>query len=317
MSTHPTVGHGFSHEVFLYSGRDHLVDTCASIVGASTRAGSPVLLALPGDRLEDLRRALGTTPPGIEFADMAELGRNPGRIISAWNRFAHRHRDEPGQIVGIGEATWQGRTRSEIIECGLHEALCNEIFEDAARFRAICPYDADRLDEEALDIAVCTHPALFEREGAVENPAFVPDLHRSIFRQRLPEPSVVHDTIPFDVHALKDVRRATFSAAFDSGLSDERAEGLVLAVSEAAANSVRHGRGQGRLRFWSEGASVVFDVTDDGRLDDAHAGRTRPDGDAQEGRGLWLAHHLTDLTQVRSGPWGTQVRLTVWLDHPS
>lgn len=308
-STRPARDSGFSHEVFLYSGRDDLVDTCARIVGESSRAGNPVLVALPGDSLDALRRALGGAPPRVELADMTDVGRNPGRIISAWHRFADRHRDEPGEIVGIGESAWQGRTRNEIVECGLHEALCNEAFADAASFRAICPYDADQLDDEALDIAVRTHPALFERQGAVENPAFVPDHHWSVFRQRLPEPPVVHDSIPFDIHALGDVRRAALDTGLGSGLSEERARELVVAVSEVAANSVRHGNGRGRLRSWRDETSLVFEVTDDGRLQDVHVGRARPDAHTQESRGLWLTH----LTQVRSGPWGTQVRLTVWL----
>ena len=38
-------------------------------------------------KLELLRAALGERADGVAFADMEEVGRNPGRIIPAWGRF--------------------------------------------------------------------------------------------------------------------------------------------------------------------------------------------------------------------------------------
>jgi hypothetical protein len=44
-------------------------------------------------------------------------------------------------------------------------------------------------------------------------------------------------------------------------------------------------------------------------IDDPLAGRERPAGLHDGGRGLWMVNHLCDLVQVRSSPAGTVVRL--------
>jgi anti-sigma regulatory factor (Ser/Thr protein kinase) len=54
---------------------------------------------------------------------------------------------------------------------------------------------------------------------------------------------------------------------------------------------------------------MVFEVRDHGRIHDALVGRTRPAPDQLGGFGLWLAHQLCDLVQVRSSLAGNVVRL--------
>ena len=54
---------------------------------------------------------------------------------------------------------------------------------------------------------------------------------------------------------------------------------------------------------------MVCEVADAVRIDDPLAGRERPPADAPNGRGLWLANQLCDLTQLRSGEDGTVLRL--------
>ena len=44
-------------------------------------------------------------------------------------------------------------------------------------------------------------------------------------------------------------------------------------------------------------------------IDDPLAGRQRPPAESANGRGLWLANQLCDLTQLRSGEDGTVLRL--------
>ena len=55
--------------------------------------------------------------------------------------------------------------------------------------------------------------------------------------------------------------------------------------------------------------SAVVEVWDHGRIHRLLAGRELPSIDDEMGRGLWLAHQLCDLVQVRSSPEGTIVRL--------
>ena len=46
-------------------------------------SAEPVLVAVPGRRLNLVRGALGEAAGAVSFADIAILGRNPARIISA------------------------------------------------------------------------------------------------------------------------------------------------------------------------------------------------------------------------------------------
>jgi anti-sigma regulatory factor (Ser/Thr protein kinase) len=83
----------------------------------------------------------------------------------------------------------------------------------------------------------------------------------------------------------------------------------VLAVNELAANSVRHGGGNGVLRLWREDGSLVCEIKDRGIADDPLVGRRQPPPDQDGGWGVWLAHQVCDLVQFRSRQGGTVVRV--------
>ena len=80
----------------------------------------------------------------------------------------------------------------------------------------------------------------------------------------------------FDSDSLYSLRAAVAAHGSQAGLSDGRTRDLVLAVHELAANAVRHGAGQGRLRLWAADDAVRCEVTDQGvpgETDAADAGR--------------------------------------------
>jgi anti-sigma regulatory factor (Ser/Thr protein kinase) len=86
-----------------------------------------------------------------------------------------------------------------------------------------------------------------------------------------------------------------------------------VAVSELAANTVRHAGGSGVLRSWRTPEAVVHEVRDAGVLRDPLVGRRRPGVEEEAGRGLWLVHQLCDLVEVRSDATGTTVRVQMRL----
>jgi anti-sigma regulatory factor (Ser/Thr protein kinase) len=108
---------------------------------------------------------------------------------------------------------------------------------------------------------------------------------------------------------LPAIRALVDEHARRAGVSEARAGDLVLAVHEVASNSVRHGGGEGVMRLWHEGDTVICEIRDRGRLDEPLAGRSRPELDAAGGWGLWLANQLCDLVQLRTAPGGSVVRL--------
>ena len=87
---------------------------------------------------------------------------------------------------------------------------------------------------------------------------------------------------------------------------------LVLAVHELACNSIEHAGGRGVLRGWSEGNSLVLEVSDSGVIGDPLVGREPVLDVSEGGRGIWMANHLCDQVQVRAGAAGPTVRLHPW-----
>jgi anti-sigma regulatory factor (Ser/Thr protein kinase) len=112
--------------------------------------------------------------------------------------------------------------------------------------------------------------------------------------------------VPWAGPLARPVRRQLRETA---GLSRERTTDLVLAASELAANSVRHGGGSGASSFWREPGALVVEVADAGRIEEPLVGRVRPTPTQHGGRGLWMANQVCDLVRIRSGATGTAVRL--------
>lgn len=66
----------------LFSGsQDDYRTAVSDFVRDGVGSGHPVFVAVPGPKARLLRDALGEDADPVEFADMTELGRNPGRII--------------------------------------------------------------------------------------------------------------------------------------------------------------------------------------------------------------------------------------------
>jgi anti-sigma regulatory factor (Ser/Thr protein kinase) len=132
----------------------------------------------------------------------------------------------------------------------------------------------------------------------------------------------------FDVDSLYALRAAVAAHASQAGLSQDRADDLVVAVHELAANAVLHGAGHGRLLLWHRELAVQCQVSDDGPAaapaapagtGDANAGPGAPDASAwhsEPGHGLWLVRHVADQSSVRSGPGGTVVTISFTLRPP-
>ena len=83
----------------------------------------------------------------------------------------------------------------------------------------------------------------------------------------------------------------------------------MLAVSEVAANTLRHTRAGGMLHVWRTRDSLICQLDDQGRITDPLAGRRPPSLSTLGGQGLWVVNQVCDLVELRSGPAGTSVRL--------
>ncbi|MFD5146918.1 anti-sigma factor RsbA family regulatory protein [Streptomyces sp. NPDC058401] len=301
----------FVHPALFYQDLDAYVAGVGSFVGTAVSAGEPVLVAVPGPHLDPLRESLGASAAAVTWTDMTGLGRNPGRILAALQDFADQHVSRPVRIVG--EPIWPGRSPAEVLEATRHEALINTAF--AGRPATIlCPYDTQGLAPEVLADARRTHPTLIEGGTDLPSPAYTDAARVSADCDRpLPEPGAGTHRFVYAHGGLAEVRDHADAWARGTALAPARRGDLVLAVSEAAANSLSHGGGKGTLRLWTTsgpGAGVVAEIRDSGRLADPLAGRRRPSlASANGGRGLWMIHQLCDLVEVRALDDGFTLRL--------
>jgi anti-sigma regulatory factor (Ser/Thr protein kinase) len=295
----------FRHEALLYADDAGFLDGTLPFIAGGIAAGEPVFVVLGAAKIDLLRRALGLNASLVRFADMADVGRNPARIIPAWRQFVDEHGGGP--VRGIGEPIWAGRTPAELAECQEHERLLNVAFDDGPAWTLLCPYDTSTLAPAVVDEAYRSHPHVLDRCGSQPSGAYAVSVAHA--GEPLPEPCVRPEALVFDADRLSRARRVVAALGETAGMDPARTGELVLAVNELTTNSLRHGGGTGTLRLWRDQATVVCEVSDGGRIEAPLAGRELPDPDPESGRGLWLVNQLCDLVQIRSGPSGTVVRV--------
>ena len=132
----------------------------------------------------------------------------------------------------------------------------------------------------------------------------------------------------FDGDSLYAVRATVAAHASEAGIQEGRVRNVVLAVHELAANAVRHGAGQGRMRLWVTGDGIRCELTDagappagangggdqdTGARDAASIGAASPGAASpgaalwpvEHGHGLWLVREVADQFSLESGPSGT------------
>ena len=230
-----------------YAGDDEFVERSRAFVEGGLERDEPVLVMVGARKLELLREALGVRADQVHFADMEVVGRNPARIIPAWDRFVGDHA-AGGGMRGIGEPIWAGRSASELSECQLHESLINIAFAAADEFRLICPYDTDALPDDVIDEARRSHPIVsLNGAEAVSHDYGGIDRVAARFAEPLSEPPADAEQLTVTVMALREARRLVRARAQDAGLG-ERADDFVLAVNEVLSNSLDHAHEDGVLR---------------------------------------------------------------------
>lgn len=301
--THST--ESFVHPALFYRNSQEYLAGTVPFIQKGLAVGEPVAVAVPGSNLELLRAELGKSAEAVQFIDMKEAGRNPGRIIPKVLRaFADTHPSRRVRI--IGEPIWPGRTPAEYPACVQHEALINTAFR-GREVTIVCPYDAARLDAAVLADAYATHPVVVDTGREEYSDAYDPDRVVAAFNQPLARPLRAAG-FAFEAERLPDARDFAVAQAKRLGLAGEREDDFALAVAELTTNSVVHGGGSGTVWVWGEGGQVLCEVTDSGQLSDPLAGRRPPLRDQLGGRGLLMVNYLTDLVRVHTGPEGTAIR---------
>jgi anti-sigma regulatory factor (Ser/Thr protein kinase) len=295
----------FAHPALFYSDEESYIDGTVPFVVEGLANAEPVAVAVPSRNLELLREALSGFAHLVTFLDMADTGRNPGRIIPELRAFADRHR---GAVRIISEPVWDRRSEVEYPACALHEALVNYAF-SGRDLSILCPYDTSSLSHDVLADAEKTHPVVIDAGGHRPSDHFHP-ARVVVAAHSLPL------TIPVDAvstsvgaGAMAAVRAFAREQAVKLGLAQERLDDFALAVTELATNSVRHGGGESTVRVWTESESIVCQVNDNGHITDVLAGRTPVHANEPGGRGLLLVNRLADLVRTQTTSSGTAIQV--------
>jgi len=294
----------------LYRGTANFLHHAVPFIRDGLDAGEPVLVLTAVSRIDALRAELRGDAGQVQFADMAQAGSNPARIIPLWQEFIDRGSKDGRPVRGIGEPIWPERSPAELAECQWHESLLNLAIDPATPIWLLCPYDASALEAGVVAEAHRSHPLVTEGDHRRESGAFR-GLGGSAepFSVPLPAAPLGCRSLAFGPADLATVRATVAAFAAQAGLKAERKDELIAAAHEVACNSVQHGGGGGELRLWRDHRSVICEFSDHGRVDDPMIGRRRPSARSAGGRGLWLANHMCDLVQIRTLPQGTVVRL--------
>ncbi|WP_375490605.1 anti-sigma factor RsbA family regulatory protein [uncultured Jatrophihabitans sp.] len=299
--------HPFRHEAVPYAGTGQFVALAVTMLrDALDRDERPLLLAEPA-RLGDVRDALGPDADGVALVSTDEHGRNPSRLLTMMHSFMLA--GDGRRTLALSEPTQPSQGSATRAEAVLAENVLNASPLHGWAMSVVCMYDTESLDDDAITEMHRSHPVL--RGEPVDNDEYEPYRLQKLYGSQLPPAPDAATTVEVVGHQLGRMREVVQSAALGWGVAPDRVDDLVLAVNEIVTNSIRHADGRATLRLWCDGRSAVCEVRDGGWLPDPLIGRLAPDPARANGRGLWLAHHLCDLVQIRSTTSGTVVRLFV------
>jgi anti-sigma regulatory factor (Ser/Thr protein kinase) len=300
----------FRHEALLYGGQSEFMAVALAFIRAGTAADENVMVAVCGEKIDLLRHGLGPDADDVTFADVTDVGRNPATMIPLWSDFLERNAGNGRPCRGISEPAWPERSDAALVECGNHEALVNVAFGEGPSWCLLCSFDQAKLGTHVIADVRATHPFLQNGSGPVSNEAYDASLRGWLGGDEPLTPSPPStQPMAFGPSSLSEVRSTVTEYASAAGLTPTRIVDFVLAVNELVGNSVRHGGGAGELRLWSDGDTVLGEVSDTGSISDPLAGRRRPTPEQAGGRGLWIANQICDLVQIRSGSGATVVRV--------
>ncbi|MFG3280387.1 anti-sigma factor RsbA family regulatory protein [Streptomyces sp. NPDC048111] len=298
----------FRHELYPYRGDAQYLEGTLGFIREALDADEAIIVAVPPDRASLLRDELPDEPQ-VTFVEAATAGVNPGRHVAAWTAWMSERGEGGRPVRGIGETPWrQARSAAHLSELRYHEWLLNRAFANSSAWSMLCPYDIAGSDEDALRSVSRCHPEIRKDGRSLRNDGFL-GVEEYAF-DPLADACDPFQELVYTRGDLSAVRSKVAQCAADAGVPAEGRSKLAVAVTEIATNSVRHGGGQGTLRTWTQDTTFLCEFRDAGHIPDVLAGRTRPTADQLGGRGLWLAHQLCDLVEIRSTPErGTTIRL--------
>ncbi|GAA4469227.1 sensor histidine kinase [Phytohabitans houttuyneae] len=313
MRTGAAAGHqGYYHEAVYYSSPNELLEVVVPFLLDGLEAGEPTIVAFGEKGTALVQSAL---PPGADVAYLpgGDTYARPAGAIRAYRTLLAEHVARgASQIRIVGElppdnlrpAVWDWWAR--------YESAINHAYDEFPLW-SMCAYDTSATPDEVLADIERTHPRRATAAGLrLPSPTYVPperfELDRSPVRADPLQdgPPLLDLTDPTPAAA-----RAAVQGAVGGLLSIDRLEQLLIAVSEAVTNGLRHGLPPVRLRAWHGDGRTVITVRDGGAgPTDPYAGLLPATNGGPGGLGLWLIHQLCDHVAFGRAGDGFVLRLT-------
>lgn len=102
---------GFRHDAIMYAGPADFLNATLGFINDSIDRSEPILVVVDEEKIDALKYELGAAARAVDFADMTEIGVNPGRIISAWYDYLNEHADS-GSAASANRSTPPARARN-------------------------------------------------------------------------------------------------------------------------------------------------------------------------------------------------------------
>ena len=266
----------------------------------ASRRASRRSVVVSARKIDLLRAELGDVAERVCFADMADVGSNPGAIISAWDDFVSRPlRRGPARArhrrADLARAqpptSWPSATTTR---------RCSTSRSPTRRASGcVCPYDVDALDPRGRRARARARTRSSGEDGAERHSRRLPRATPLAAAVRRGARRAAGRRLRGRVRrrlARPPCARSSASSRSTRASPATRRDDLLLAVNELATNSVRHGGGEGVLRAWHDGDSLVCEVSDRGRIERA-AGRAH----APAGRGAQRLRAVAGQPGLRPG----------------
>ncbi|WP_329086304.1 sensor histidine kinase [Actinomadura citrea] len=299
------------HKAFMYRGTDDFLSVTVPFVESGLEGDQVVIVVTREPHLAALRDALAPHGDAIMYFDSAAFYQHPVHTLRDYQTIVKQ--SAPRTVCALAEPLWYGWDERQTLEWVRYESLINVVFGDSGA-RALCPYDAEGLPPRILDEARRTHPLLLAPGHDGVNGDYIDPVRfgSGCDRRFRPDRPAAAEYLSIDGDDLHALRVFVGERALTHGLTKQKAQNLVTAANEVAANALQHGTPPIGLWTWQDGADLVCEIGDHGFWrpgPDPLTGFIPPDSALQRGFGLWTVRLLVDLMELRAGWDGTFVRL--------
>ncbi|GAA3242723.1 sensor histidine kinase [Actinocorallia longicatena] len=307
---------GLRHLGAFYRDDEDLVRTSVGFLTDAMAADEPVLVVLRPRHQRLVQERLTALAPfrtrsRLVFRGAGGISARPAQAMAGYRDMAAAHPSGRVRVLAepdrrVDHCAWRLR------EWIRFEAAVNALMDDVpVTLLCLAGHDAAPATAQGMR---WTHPGLLDSSGESPNrdyrSAALVDSGCDL-QLGLPVPDRAEVFVPEGTDPAP-LRARALRAAERAGLSPADRMRLLTVVTELFTNAVLHGEPPITCALWTQGPSVVCQLTDTGDWPDAaFLGLTPPNPPHTSTLGLWAVRALCPQLQSHTSPTATILRVTV------